>query len=1686
MRQSTFVKFLLSTLQDNTPTDPYWNNVLFLARLDSSNSKGLPIYKDYSKYQYNIRYKEGSLNTPTDYIKLISNGDIAYPIVANTSSNLIDSFMYLPNKNTRNVRIGEINQGILGTIRPSYFDVLLQGNPTFALNQEDFTIELSFYADDLNLPWKYQTLLSVGYCLYAPFNSSDIVNSTNVSSYISLYTSLNIGYGYGIFIEGDKLFFYAKGSKYLVQTASINADTWYSIAIQRSGNTLTMFVNGLASNTYVFNKDLSLSEATTTDTLFKRLHIGYSPIYSSFNSSFSKKLNGVETCFSGGLSNIRITKAARYPSSFYTLALPFGTLPAQNKLDSLYSSQLLNIPCSYDYFDYSSFSSQITDRALQKTIPTIASASLHLTGQTTYKTKNIATTLSPTAWCCEFFVVPYVNSNPLEMITQSQISADQQFNQVPECTWTDLFFDKFRVTDILQNRVDEIIPLFQITTSTGKKILNVDFNIQHIYIGDFSPTNKGTYFSCNLSSDGNTWLTFPSEINQSLINSPITNLPDEQIKFAGKFTQSSDTLTLEQSDAVARSAYSDLRYHIAIQRVNNNLYFFVNGVLNKTMAFPNTLYSEGNIEFALGGDYEPITARKLIYDNETLEYKYVNYKLSLGLSGIRVTNAARYSISTTNDILYENSRQPLALGLNALPPSRARILDIVRTSSTKLVSTASVEWIVYLNQDVSNLTVADFTLTQLNGLSGATITSLVKLNAFSYKLIANSGTGNGTLIPNFNDRKTVTYANTTTTISYFLGELSIEGEEYLVNKSNPTPTLTSGSNPYINTTFLALLQFDSPIATFVPALIGLVNCKLSKYRLINEENQIYELTLVPLKEGVISVQALQGTGITDSALPSNASNILTRVYKNFFPIVQLPLDTSNRFSDISPSSLILNEIIPNNTLYSSSEFPLGTNSSLSVDSLNEQSGFTVTNYNAVSGTLNPDTNIDWTIEFFLRVNSTVTGTTKKAHILSILNGSGICITASDGKLIVSRNPSQVSSLFSGVTWKDRATTAFPLWSSASSIQEKFPHFALVKKGNVYRFYVNGIRVGILASSNIFDITRGVLNVGYYPNNVGDIPYLLSNVRITYGKALYTAYQINVPYPPYSIVENISNYASVLNYISIYSNNNVASKARTGDLVLLKFNSIANLPVSPIVKINNTIVPVVKGQNNSYSSSHIVVATDSDGIIPFLITVPSQLGISEISFDSTTNNSFVTVDNNPLQCVIGSTSTNGSDHIFNIDITFSEDSLPLLLSYLTTVNCTLSNLYKYPGTNKYEVTVTGTNTGLVSIVLPANTILDTASNYNIQSNTFTRMITVPAYVPDPHWNNVTLLLQPVGTTITDSTSLSTLTDTNVIVSSITSPPGLSKSMKFSGNSSLNIKGSTLPANTAYTLEFFIYINSKTSLRLSSPVLNPANNLDTNKFDISWTAIAAATNYLIDIGTNAQFTQYVPGFKNKNTGLSTSITVSSIVSSIFPKIKEVQYLSDKGFILSWEYNAVDNIAYSLEIAKDINFNEKLSEYSPKVITSSSEVVGNLNGLQILSASQIPEQSSVIVDNIARGTGSIVTGVLKDVSSFPQIDYFLEESSLRVYKDDGYATPAIVEDVELFKWSHVALVNSDRYTYLYVDGQLMDKTKNLSFSDELIMGHNIGFFNGYITGVRITKGVKRYTGNEYIIPKLPYPTN
>lgn len=1655
---NNFLKYISTSTSSASVNDILWNDVQLLMRMDlESNAKGYPQYRDYSRYNYQVRSYTG--NSANSQISYVANGTSGYPLMETTSEIDVDSFMVIPNKFNHSLRLSELNSGVYdgSTIAPTYLEVMQEGNPLFSFGTSDFTIEFSFYADELALPWgnSRQCIFSLGKTTY--YASA---NANNIGTYL-LADSL----GYGCFLKGSNLYFQALGVEYKVNVGTLTKLKWYHICIQRTGNTLKTYVDKVLANSYSFSTNLSYSLATNADTRQYRLNIGADTrTLLRFQSTESFK-NSIDTSFSGGLSNLRITKKSRYSQSFYSLKLPFPLQANQNKLDSLYNDVMFNFPCNYDLFDYSKHLAHIEDKELlYKTFINFNTGYLNLDGNNKYLSIPISTDyLSSSEWTLEFYLCLFRNG----------VTDNTRFNSFHDA------FSTYQVPTVNANAtIHENYPFVKLIGDGNKNIFEVGLSLHNTFQNNFA---NYMYFSA--STDGTNYLSFSEEANininrnSGIFEVPYT-LPNTQIKFAYDGNKSLADLIPEYKSGLP-TAYEEPNLHIAISRYNSNLNIFINGNLHKTIPFNFTLYQPGtNCQLQLGGLFLELLGRKILSTgNETA-------RLSYGIKGVRLTNKARYNVAVTNTFTYDHSLHPFPNALNKYNPPRARILAISKANLSPSVSTDEVEWLVYLAQPVDNLVLADFTLSQLEGVTGASLTSITKNSNYEYSIKADSGTGNGKLGLNFIDRKTVYYKDTTTFISNEVGELSFEGEFYIINKSAPVPILTSGSSPYVNGQFTVNLKFDSAIATFNPEKIGVINGIISNIRLIDDILNIYEFDVTPVKQDPVIVQCLEGCGVTDTAIISSKSNVLTRIYSDSFPILQTPLNITNSIADLSPTRLQLSEVIDNNTVFSNTISPLGENSSLHVKPQLEQSGLKFNDFNAVNSTFSSYSISDWTIEFFLRVNSSGNKTT---HIFSIEDpNTGICIVAKNGKLIIQRKIDNTANLFPGVEITEIDTPSYVDFTNTTySTVEKYPHFAITKKGNVYRFYRNGVRVALISSSTNIDITKGDIFIGYYPNRISDQEYYLSNLKVTLGKALYTGYQVNIPSLPYTVLPNITDETSLLSYISIYSNNSDATKAKENDKIILYFNSIIELSNLPTVTILGREADLIQGQYNTFTASVNVEDGDIEGEVPFSILVHSELGIPESTFTSTTNGSKVFIDLTDLTASITTDVPNDDRYELECFITFSEPVLGFSLDKLTLTNCRVSNLIKYAIDNTYKFTMTANSTGLASVQLLANKVTDSVGNYNLVSNVFSRNCTVPAYVPDANWDNVLLLLQPTSSIVDESDFNHSISSNNVSVVNTTSPSGLTTAMFFNGtDSSLSVSlDQSLPGSMDYTIEFFMYVSSNSVFRLSRPSTLPASDVTTNSFKVQWEDVDNATSYVLDVAEDSNFSTFVPGFKQLNVGNNTNFDVqSSDLLSGTPESKKASIIASGGFVAAWS-GRKDVLGYRLDVALDDDFDNKLYSYSNRFTTVPNFTVGNIKNAQLVSVS---DDEDPLQDTIYSGANGVVLTGLVGNASYPKLMYFLEESSIRLYRNNGYGLPAIAEDIDPYTWMHVAVVNTTKYTYLYVNGELKDRIKNASFNTNLDIGYSIGGFYGYLTGLRITKGVARYSGTMYSIPKLPYSKN
>lgn len=1664
MDTKTLISFLMSSDVSQNLTDPYWNQVKLLLRLDSeANSLGLPLYRDYSRYQYPVREWVGS--SPDSRILILPNPSEGMPALPTQADISVQSFCYIPNKLNHSLRINQLNtQGREDSnLIPSRLEVSFAYADNLSLGTDDFTIEFSFFADELNLPWRWQTIWSAG---EGRLQLEDAIQTDlgNLKTYIRSNAAGRAAWG--CFLKDADLLFIGMDWEIKINTSPIEKLKWYHVCIQRTNGVLKCFLN--ANQTYIGNFTKVLNVPSETSYLNK-IFIGASIMYQP-NSNIPNAINQVDVSFSGGFTNFRITGASRYPSNFYTTRLPFPTLTTDNRIDPYYGQTLFNLPFTYDYFDYSNNYAHFKNKQFLKYVPNFQAGFLPITGFNKFETKAISHSLNQVEWTIEFYICYTLNGNVFYRVPRDYNVGGDRDQNLSE--WLRMH----KVNQLRGEDSDTIVNLVSLQ-SYSNKILDINLHVMPRGL------QTGGYFAVKASTNGTDWISFPFDDNinwSGLGNSgPPYILPNDEIKFLASY----DNFTVDGlpllNTRIIPSAFHPKNKHIAISKYNNLLYILIDGEVIKTVPFDYTLYT-GNGQLSLIICNEPFQEILGSDPNDNNAIK----RLGFALKGVRVTNLARYSFTQINAVHQQHNTQPLALAPGVIPPARARVVDIQKTTDIPSISTQTATWDVYISQPVDDLTLNDFTLSGTGGIIEYSLTSLTKVSDYKYLLTADTGSNNGELGINFIDRRTVKYRGMNKFISNFVGELDTSGQTYIVNKSAPMPILTSGSNPYVSDSFTITLTFDAAIDSFNSSNIGLVNCFLTNVRLIDEDAQIYELTILPVKEGVVIVQCMEGVGVTDGNLPSPKSAPLVRIYSQAFPILQTPLNLANTIYDLSPTRVVLDDVIDNNTQYSTSIYPVGESSSLHVKPLLEQSGLRYIKYNAVGSTIDMSEK-EWTIEFFLRINSGIG--TGKAHIFSVENAStGFCVFNDVNNLRIQRTVYSTGNLLGNLVMANKDTPSFVNWSSTSYTQlQKFPHFAITYKDGVYRFYRNGKRVGLVQSSTLIDISKGDLYIGYYPNRVDDIEYYLSNIRLTVGKALYTSYEVNVPGLPYTVLPDITEEAELLSYISIYSTNQNSQLARTGDTLILKFSSIISLQTLPIVTILGREAAIVSKDYNSYEASIEVESIDLDGQVPFSITIEGEPSIPTKIFDNTTNNSKVFVDNIALEASITSDSPDDNYHIIPVYIQFTEPVRGLSADNITLVNCKLSNLSKVSGENRYSFILTGINSGEITATLTENTVQDLAGNYNLPSNIFSRNVVVPAYVPDPNYANVLLLLQPESTIIDESAFNLPLTITNVELSNVQAPQGLTKSLYFNGkDSSVNLNlQSTLTSLDLYTIEFFCYFKSNVVFRLPRPNTLPADDITSRSFTANWEGVENASSYVLDVSKQSNFSTYLPGYRNLSVGNSLSSAVSSDKLDSAPTIKYTRLRSGKGFIGEWSYIG-ESMAYRYDLALDSLFNKKLYNYTNRLVKTPYALIGDLSKAQIISTIENPPESQEESLSYNPQQGVVLTGILSN-TNYPKLYYFLEENTVRLYPKDGYIRPALAEDIEPLEWYHIAITNDLKYTRLYINGEETDKVRNTGFATEFDIGYSIGHFYGYLTGLRITKGVQRYTSN-YDIPSLPFSKN
>ncbi len=160
--------------------------------------------------------------------------------------------------------------------------------------------------------------------------------------------------------------------------------------------------------------------------------------------------------------------------------------------------------------------------------------------------------------------------------------------------------------------------------------------------------------------------------------------------------------------------------------------------------------------------------------------------------------------------------------------------------------------------------------------------------------------------------------------------------------------------------------------------------------------------------------------------------------------------------------------------------------------------------------------------------------------------------------------------------------------------------------------INGLSATVSGSGTSYTATRVVL--------AGDVngvaPFLIS-IADAAGNTTTRSTTTN------SSSVTVDTSAPIFTAISIASNNANTSLARTGNIITLSFTTSQTPSATPTVTINGASA-TVSGSGTSYSATRTVAGGDTNGVVPFSISIRDAAGNTSTQ-TTTTNSSSVTID-----------------------------------------------------------------------------------------------------------------------------------------------------------------------------------------------------------------------------------------------------------------------------------------------------------------------------------------------------------------------------------------------------------------------------------------------------------------------------
>lgn len=189
---------------------------------------------------------------------------------------------------------------------------------------------------------------------------------------------------------------------------------------------------------------------------------------------------------------------------------------------------------------------------------------------------------------------------------------------------------------------------------------------------------------------------------------------------------------------------------------------------------------------------------------------------------------------------------------------------------------------------------------------------------------------------------------------------------------------------------------------------------------------------------------------------------------------------------------------------------------------------------------------------------------------------------------------------------------------------------------------------------------------------------------------------------------------------------------------------------------------------------------------------------------------------------------------------------------------------------------------------------------------------------------------------------------------------------------------LEANTTYYYRIRANISNQTSKNsniitvntseLTTPIVYPATEVEATSFRVHWKKMPIATAYLLDIATDSDFKNILPGLNSKEVISDTTLLIDNVTvnqtyyyrikvkqSNSFSEHSNVQSVLTStlsqpvvlppsniqltSFVANWEAMP-EAVSYRIDVAKDALFQQMLAGYNNMTVNTNSLVIANLD--------------------------------------------------------------------------------------------------------------------------------------------------